>query len=750
MVIATQHILRVISGIMAAVVATLGLVVTAEMPRAQEAAEAKNDGLFISVPPEITSAGVSQIKLKVEEAVRRRGKSASAFTIVLDFNPNSLPSGSSSFGSCLDLAEFIRSLRLGQANASYPKIKTIAFVHNEVSKHSVLPVLACGELIMGNEIDPGKQRPKSRLGDVLRDQDSLSEEKQRVYENINTRFPKALILRLIRRDAVVHKINTLDGVRYWTDDELKKHGDAGEKFKEDSTLPPGLEAGSTMLDWDTGRQVGLCSKESFNTREHLAQAYKLPRTSLSEDWLLGRTQVTWRIEVRGQLNGGKIESLERRLHDAVSGQANLIILQLECAGGDTGDAWSMARRLRTLADQTGMPVKTVAYIPPRTTLGAASVLALGCNEIVMAPDAVLGDFSYLTEKSPAALKPKRDTLVTLARDQGYPPLLFEAMLDADLVLHRVQSRTDPGDFHVISAAELKKDTQLAVPRWKDAGQINKPQGEFLKLESRLAKEFGVALYADVDSTDALYAKYGLDSQKVRVAGDGWLEKAAEFFRDPIVKVVLIMLGIIGLILELKMPGVGLPGIVSAICFVLFFWAHSFESQFTVLAILLFVLGLILIGVEVFVLPGFGITGISGILLVVASLALVTLQKMPSTTSDWLGLGGTLATFGVGMAGAIVFAFIVAWYLPHIPYANRLVLSPPSEEGTSASPEVDDGAAHAALLGAIGVAATTLRPAGKARFGDDFLDVMAEGDYVDPGSRVQVIEIEGNRIVVKQV
>jgi membrane-bound ClpP family serine protease len=711
MVKATRHFLRVISGIMAAMVAALGLFVAVERPRAQEASGARNDGLFISVPQEITSAAVNQIKLKVEEAVRRRGKVTSALTLVFDFNPSGLPSSSSSFGACMDLAEFISSLRLGRANAAYPTIKTVAFIHNEVSKHSVLPVLACFEIIMGNEVDRGKSRPKTRIGDVLRDQDPLSEEKQKVYETINKKYTPALVRRLITGD----------------------------------------EAGNTMLDWERGREVGLCSKESFNTREELAQAYNLPRSSLSEDWLLGRTQVTWRIEVRGQLNSGKIESLGRRLDDAVRGDANFIILQLECEGGDSADAPTMARRLRTLVDKNSMPVKTVAYVPARKALGTATVLALGCNEIVMGTEAVLGDFSKLTDKSPATLKPKRDTLVALAEEQGYPALLFAATLDADLVLFRAQSKTDPGDYRVITEDEMKKDAQLPVRRWTSAVRIDKPQGEFLKVDAKLAKEFGVALYADVDSTELLYAKYGLDPQKVHVAGDGWLEKTAEFFRDPIVKVVLIMLGIIGLILELKMPGVGLPGIVSAICFVLFFWAHSFESQFTVLAVLLFVLGLILIGIEVFVLPGFGITGISGIILVVASLALVTLQKMPSTTQEWFSLSGTLATFGFGMGAAIVAAFIVAWYLPHIPYANRLVLSPPGEEGATAATDIDNGGSvHAGLLGAIGVAATTLRPAGKARFGDDFLDVVAEGDYVEPGNRVQVIEIEGNRIVVKQV
>ena len=100
--------------------------------------------------------------------------------------------------------------------------------------------------------------------------------------------------------------------------------------------------------------------------------------------------------------------------------------------------------------------------------------------------------------------------------------------------------------------------------------------------------------------------------------------------------------------------------------------------------------------------------------------------------------------------AIAAAFMLAWYLPHIPYASRLVLSPPKEEAAGAALGTMQGgeSPYAALLGAIGVAETPLRPAGKARFGEDYHDVIAEGDFVNPGSRVQVIEIEGQRIVVK--
>jgi membrane-bound serine protease (ClpP class) len=105
---------------------------------------------------------------------------------------------------------------------------------------------------------------------------------------------------------------------------------------------------------------------------------------------------------------------------------------------------------------------------------------------------------------------------------------------------------------------------------------------------------------------------------------------------------------------------------------------------------------------------------------------------------------------LSLIAAMVSAFVIAMYLPSIPYANRLVLNPPGEGDHEAGGAVGEASPYAAMLGAIGIAETTLRPAGKARFGDDFLDVVAEGDYINPGGRVQVIEIEGTRIVVKEI
>jgi membrane-bound ClpP family serine protease len=306
-------------------------------------------------------------------------------------------------------------------------------------------------------------------------------------------------------------------------------------------------------------------------------------------------------------------------------------------------------------------------------------------------------------------------------------------------------------YKVLTQAELKKTKEWReIKPIPSAGEKN----GFFSLDAATAQQYGVARYGDVATVANLYERYEIAPDKVEVARDDWLDAVARFLRLPLVQVILIMVGIAGLILELKMPGFGLPGIIAAICFVLFFWAHAFSGQmsreFTLLAILLFVLGLVLLGIEIFVLPGFGITGISGIVLIVLSLVLVMLEQMPATSQEWVGFGTALTKVAVGLVAGLIGALVIARYLPHMPYANRLVLEPPAEENDPATETTAEGLQAASLLGAIGVAATTLRPAGKAQFGDEFVDVVAEGDFVNAGARVQVIEIEGNRIAVKEI
>jgi membrane-bound serine protease (ClpP class) len=666
---------------------------------ATRADEIGSDGLFITVPNPIADNDVLQIKARVNDAVEH-GRTLEV--VIFDFNPQGKPAGTSSVYPCIHLKDFISDLGLGKVIKNRT-IKTVAFIQEEVTDHTVLPILACREIVMAS---------KGKLGDILRSNDNLTKESEQAY-----------------KDAF----------------QIKPHPEWLKKMLEPSK-------NLSLFDQEEAQKIGLCVAR-VESRPDLKIHYNLRAQSLREDALLDRTPIVWRIEIHGALDGGKLNSLERRTREAIRKKANTIVLHLDCEGGETRDAAATAEKIRKLTDDGGvLPVKTIAFVPPGRSLGAATFLAIGCSEIAMAPDAKLGGFDYLKTLDAKELAEKRKMLVSLAHEQGYHTAFFQAMLDPQRSIYLCRHKTRPGAFAVLTDADLaQNDTE-----WTKTKTIfTADTGEFLSLDANTAKHYGIAVYDDITSPERLYERYGFDSTKVQTSRDDWLDAVALFLRAPAVNVILIMVGIAGLILELKIPGFGVPGIVSALCFVLFFWAHAFAGQstweFTLLAILLFLLGIILLGIEIFLLPGFGVTGISGVALIVISLMLVLLEQMPSTSQEWTSLGAAFTTVAIGLVGGMAGAVMIARFLPNIPYANRLVLAPPVEQEQTGDFDLTQEGLHAAaLLGSIGVAETTLRPAGKARFGEEFLDVVAENDFVAAGARVQVIEIEGNRIVVKEV
>lgn len=726
------------------------LIAVAWATSAATASAQGRDGLFLTVPNPITSQDVQRLKLKVEAALDRQKRPIG--TIVFDFNPEDRPAGTSDFGPCWSLASYIRDLRFGNVKAGWPRIKTFAFVHHETTRHTVLPVVSCDQIVMSDAVDPRTRKVQAKLGDVAPAGTALTETIRTEYRTAagHSDAPD-LVLRMLDPNLELRAVKVDGAATLYaspaTIAELRKLG----KAVQDLGVPPGLERGNALFEPDLAKKFGLV-RGIFRTRQDLRAFLKLPPRSLAEAHLLDGPVVAWRIEVRGLLDAGKVQSIERHLNEAVNARANLIVFHLEAEAGDTQPMNSLANYVLDLKNQAGQPILTVAYVPAGRSLGAACYLALACTEIYMESGSVLADFDYLRNESAESLGVRRELLGTLAQRRGYPRPLFEAALSKDLVLHRVKDPADPAVYQVVTDKEFLADAARPQPRWQDHGRIDAGPEKFLKIDDDLARQFRIAL-EEVGRTpglNPLYAHYGIDAGQVNVVRDDWLDRVAEFFREPGVKFVLLMLGILGLILELKLPGATVPGIIAAVCFVLFFWAHSFIGQFTLLASLLFVLGLILVGIEIFLIPGFGFTGVSGIVLMVGSLVLVTLERPPTTSADFAALGGTLTTFGLSVVAALVAAFVLAFYLPNIPYASRLMLRPPDEYGDEEGQEEGAPSPYAAYLGAIGVAATSLRPAGKVQFGDDFLDVVAEGDFLDPGTRVQVIEVEGNRVVVKQV
>jgi membrane-bound serine protease (ClpP class) len=204
-----------------------------------------------------------------------------------------------------------------------------------------------------------------------------------------------------------------------------------------------------------------------------------------------------------------------------------------------------------------------------------------------------------------------------------------------------------------------------------------------------------------------------------------------------------MIGIFGLIAEVKSPGWGVPGTMGILALALFFGSSYILQLASIIEILMFVVGLGLILLEVFVIPGFGVAGISGIILVLASMFLAMLGSRPFLDLNLVSMAVIKLT--AGLVAALILIFLIARYLPKSNIFKKFILSEEekADAGYTSRNNLSD------LIGAEGTAVTTLRPAGTAEFNGKRVDVVTESEYIENGKPIIVTEVEGMRVVVRE-
>ena len=698
-------------------------------------------GLYVPVPHPLTSDALTRIRNSVD-AERGKGTDRPAW-VVFDFTPNGKDAHNPDPALAIALASYIA----GETRDGLNDVKTVAFATRKVSGHTVLPFLACRDIVMGREASVGEV--------VAPGEPPLVERTAKDYE---------AILKLVRptRFAAVRK---MFDARVRVGSGKKAGGEwlvnMADKVDKESVENPkeveGVSAeGVGLYKPDVAVRLGLC-RGVRDTRTELADLLGIAPSSLRDDPLNGRPPEAFRYTLTGAIDQGVKESVRRTLAGVVSRKGNLVFLQLECAGGDLEAARELAEELiKFQKPESGEGLKIVAFVP-NSAPDTAAIIALGCTEIVLSrrtdakagdelpPQADIGDFTNALTAAPQAADGLATSLRELAEKQGYPPLLAEGMVRKDMSILFVRSTVDKRKTKLMTREEY----DAAKGGWVSLTVVKK-KGEFLKLTADQAEGIGLAKTTAGRDLAELAAKYGVEPGRVKDATPAWLDRFATFLRIPTVTVLLFVLAVVGLILELKVPGAMIPGIISALAFICIFWAHTqFSGQIAVLAGLLFLLGLILILLEVFVIPGVGVPLVFGILLIVGSVALVTVDRIPDSGDEWIKFGGKMAQYMFALIAGFFLALVVARYLPSLPIANRMFL-PPVDDGTDGTGLLPGAAKAAALLGATGVTTTVLRPAGTVLFGDEFVDVVTEGGYVAAGTRVQVIEVEGTRLVVKAV
>lgn len=417
----------------------------------------------------------------------------------------------------------------------------------------------------------------------------------------------------------------------------------------------------------------------------------------------GQSQpLVYRIPVTGTVEMGLAPFLERSLREAAEAGAVAAVLELDTPGGRVDAAERISDALRDA------PLPTYAWVN-RRAFSAGALIALSTQRVYMRPGSVMGAATPVTgdgvkapEKYVSAM---RSEFRAVAEARGLDPRVAEAMVDED----------------------------IAIPGLVDAGKL-------LTLSTGEAVRIGYAVEAA--DWDGFLVRIGAPGARVVDARPNWAEQVVRFLTNPLVAPLLLSLGFLGLIVELKTPSFGLAGIAGFACLGLFFGSHLLIGLAGWEAIILFAAGLVLLVVEVFILPGFGVAGFLGIAAVVGSIVLTMVGSMP-TAGDFAVAGGVILA-------SILLVGVVTWQLVQHLSSDRggrritLRTTTSREEGYVSSPRRAD------LVGVEGVTLTDLRPAGTALFGEERVDVVSEGPFITAGTPVRVTRAEGYRHVVRPV
>ena len=475
------------------------------------------------------------------------------------------------------------------------------------------------------------------------------------------------------------------------------------------------------------------------------------------------------IPIRGVINEYVQEAFERRLEQARKLGATVVIVELDTPGGMLGPTFELTRKLRGISD-----LKTIAYVN-HTAYSAGTMIALACDEVVMAPGAVIGDCAPIrmhsdgrieslgaTERAKAA-SPVLADFQESARQHGYDPLLVEAMVKIEPSVYLLVD--EAGTHKAVNADEYKKLVGEAGVesggKWKLVEAVDAPD-TLLTVYTPTALKLGLAK-AEVASVAELAKQRGLNIVATLDPGVG--EKVLAILNTGIIRAILLGLFFTCLYWALHAPGHGIAEVVCVVLLAVLVGVPLMTGYAQWWEIAVILVGIALLAIELFVIPGFGVVGIGGILLILFGLLMTFVApepgrpplSLPSLPQSWTSIRNGLAMIVAALVGSLLLCLWLRRYLPRMPYFKGLILDA-SVGGTDAAMagsltniDPDD---LCPAVGARGTALTDLRPGGRAEFRDaaggaHVIAVVSDSGFIARGSPIAVREAAGNRVVVRR-
>lgn len=680
---------------------------------------------LIRVPLPISGETDSRLKAAIEQWLSRLPESDRGPTLILEFRGTEANSGKNSeFERALSIAKFLAGERLG-------RIRTVAYLRGPVEGHAVLPVLACEQIVV---------HPDAEFGSAGINETFIDETMRTSYREIAQRrrtVPVAVALGMLDRSAAVYQVETLDGRRYVLESELPDLRKSNVVRAETRLRPEGelvrFSGNELRLDHGWASHVA-------RDRRELASVLGFAANAIEEDSTLGTDRRPLRIDLTGPIQSETINWIERSLQEHLEQhRTNFVLLTIDSPGGSPEQSLRLATALARLDPGS---VRTVALISAEARADAA-IIALACDQLAMSEAAVLGGpgAGRIDERQLADLQIAIRQLSELKqRDWSW----MRAMIDPNLEIRRY-TRSATGELRFWCSDEFAQLAEADREQWQAGEAVAVSDG----LRGEFAREIGLARLIVADEAELLRT-LGVDAAMDSVRPT-WAHRLVEFLAKPEVAGTLLFVAWFALMVEFMSPGLSFAGFISGLCFLLFFWSHFLHGTAGWLEVLLFAAGVTCVAMEIFVLPGIGIFGVGGGILVVLSLVLASQTfVIPRNAYELAQVPSSLLTVAAAGLGAVVALFLMRRAIHDSPVFRRLALSP--AEG----PQLDELNFRESLVhldhlaGKRGVAVTPLMPAGKVRFGDQLVDVISDGDLIDRDTEVRVTAVRGSEVVVQSI
>ena len=428
------------------------------------------------------------------------------------------------------------------------------------------------------------------------------------------------------------------------------------------------------------------------------------------------------IPIKGMIEPALLYVVRRGYDDAVRNNADAIIFHMNTPGG----AVNAAGEIISLIGKNDIP--TYTYVD-NGAYSAGAFIALAAGDIYMAPGSVIGAATPMmmspmggAQEMPEEVQEKMTSAVSAmvraaAEQGGHDPQLGEAMVRADI------------EYKVGKKVISEAGRLLTLTNTEAEQLVGRPKRSLLSSGT-------------VKNLDELLVTIGLPNAEQRVIE----VTGAETIARSIAKIapILMIIGMGGLWLEFKTPGFGVFGLLGGTCLLLFFFGHHIAGLSGMEDVLFFLLGVLLIGIEIFVTPGFGVIGLGGLLIMLASLVNAMSERLPGS---WRPISfepetftGPLTNVGIAFAGSLLLTLIAGKFLPK----TRAFASLTLHETIESTPDQSD------WLGREGSTLCELRPSGTALFDGEKRDVITQGEPIPVGTPVRVIAIRGIAFVVESL